>query len=276
MNVRFVKCSPTQNMTILVTDPVPRADQSAVAAKLLEYGSVYAEQAGFLETPADPAARARLQMAGGEFCGNATMCLAAYVARNDGLADGAEADLPLEVSGAPATLTCHVRREGSAYRCTVAMPLPTGVEPIFDNVPAEASAFLPGGCTLVRLPGIAHLIVPGRPPKEGAEAFLRTFAGSLDEDAVGLIFFDEPNRRIDPLVYDKSVNSMVWEHGCGSGTAATAAYLAQKTREDVCLPLAQPGGTITVRAATRSGAITRLTITGSVRIAAEGTAYLDD
>ncbi len=76
MQVQFVKLSPAQNVTILVKDPVPREDQPKIAAGLLSYDSVGGEQVGFLED-SDHCARMRLQMMGGEFCGNASMSLVA-------------------------------------------------------------------------------------------------------------------------------------------------------------------------------------------------------
>ena len=51
MKYEFIKTSPTGNMTVLVRTPVPRGEQPAVAASLMDYESVNAEQAGFLEPP---------------------------------------------------------------------------------------------------------------------------------------------------------------------------------------------------------------------------------
>ena len=46
MEVKFIKASPTENMTLLIETPVAREKQLAVAERLIAYGSVYAEQAG--------------------------------------------------------------------------------------------------------------------------------------------------------------------------------------------------------------------------------------
>ncbi|WP_124984545.1 hypothetical protein [Anaerotignum faecicola] len=45
MEVKFIKASPTENMTLLIETPVAREKQLAVAERLIAYGSVYAEQA---------------------------------------------------------------------------------------------------------------------------------------------------------------------------------------------------------------------------------------
>ena len=61
MKLDFVKISPTENMTILVKTAVPTEQQLAVGAKLIEYSSVYAEQAGFIEEPIKQKCRSKAQ-----------------------------------------------------------------------------------------------------------------------------------------------------------------------------------------------------------------------
>ena len=80
MEIKFVKINPTQNMTILVESPISRKDQPTIASQLMNYDSVFAEQVGFIEAPLFyPDSWARIQMMGGEFCGNATLSLAALL-----------------------------------------------------------------------------------------------------------------------------------------------------------------------------------------------------
>ena len=85
MEVKFIKASPTENMTLLIETPVAREKQLAVAERLIAYGSVYAEQAGYIEEAENPAAEKRLQMMAGEFCGNASLSLAAWLAQKKNL-----------------------------------------------------------------------------------------------------------------------------------------------------------------------------------------------
>ena len=99
MEIEFIKTSPTQNMTVLVKTPVPREKQLALAERLIAYDSVYAEQAGYIEEPENPQAAKHLQMMAGEFCGNASLSLAAWLAQKDGLAAGETREYLLEVSG---------------------------------------------------------------------------------------------------------------------------------------------------------------------------------
>lgn len=95
MEVKFIKASPTENMTLLIETPVAREKQLAVAERLIAYGSVYAEQAGYIEEAENPAAEKRLQMMAGEFCGNASLSLAAWLAQKKNLQIGEKRKLRL-------------------------------------------------------------------------------------------------------------------------------------------------------------------------------------
>jgi len=73
--IDFIKCNPTQNMTILVQTQHSVDEYPRIATRLVSYDSVHAEQVGFIEKPYQYGASAHLHMAGGEFCGNACMPL---------------------------------------------------------------------------------------------------------------------------------------------------------------------------------------------------------
>ena len=100
MKLHFLKFNPTENMTLLVTDPVPRELQGPLAARLMENRSIGAEQVGYLEKASLPGARARLQMMGGEFCGNASMCMAVFLTRDELPPEGEKA-VEIEVNQDP-------------------------------------------------------------------------------------------------------------------------------------------------------------------------------
>lgn len=270
MKLNFVKLSPTQNMTIIVTDPLPRAVQGVVAERLMAYGSVGAEQVGFLEKPSLANVTARLQMMGGEFCGNASMSLAAYLAHRDGLPDGQRTTLSLEVSGAEAAVPCEIERRGEGYIGTVRMPLPEGI----DSLAISPERAFP----LVRLPGIAHAIVPAAQltPAE-AEANIAQWCAACGADALGVLLINDAMDAFQPLVYVPSTGSSVWEHGCGSGSAAIGAYFASLRRQDISLELTQPGGVMRVQARwdDAAGILSELKISGKVQIAAIGQTWVD-
>ncbi|MDR1510773.1 MAG: hypothetical protein LBS53_14195 [Synergistaceae bacterium] len=273
MEVEFVKTSPTQNMTILVKSFVGRAAQLEAANLLMSYESVYAEQVGFIERPENPSAWARLQMAGGEFCANAAMSLAAYLARRK---RGALA-VPLEVSGTDGLLECSVRaKDENIYLASLTLPPPEEIAPMTLPVGgADRTLFA------VRLPGITHIIVPagefGEDWRAAAEGLAGKWASRIDSPAFGIVFFDEKTCRMDPLVCVKDSGSAVWERGCGSGSAAVAAYRAYTSGHGLAEDISQPGGVITAEAGYFSdsgGSVAGLRVTGTVKIAAEGVAYI--
>ena len=265
MKLDFVKLSPTQNMTLLVTSPVPRAQHCAVAGKLMAYDSIHAEQVGFLENPTLPGARIRLQMMGGEFCGNATMSLGAFLAFQDELPEGETAAYPLEVSGTDGIVNCRIKRVGSAWQGTVSMPSPAKIE----------ETALPGGiqCPVVYLEGIAHAIVDAVAlTRAQAEERIAGWCEYTNQEAFGIILRN--GNSIEPLVYVRETGSAVWERGCGSGTAALGAWETRLSGTDVSMDVQQPGGVIRVNTA-YNGDRLEITITGTVKIAAAGQAWID-
>ena len=271
MEVSFVKLSPTQNVTILVTDAVPRKLQPEIAARLLACDGVGGEQVGFLEAPAATGALARLQMMGGEFCGNATMALGAYLAWTDGLADGEALDGELEVSGAERPVSCRILREGTQWRGTVQMPLPERMEQVdleTDGGAVRADAIV--------FSGITHVVLPvglgiGRPE---IERRIREWNARIGADALGVLRFDAAAGRIEPIVYVPATDSAVWERGCGSGTAAAGCWMARRAGSPFSGEIRQPGGAIEVSAGWTGTSVDRLSITGRVKIVARGVAYL--
>ncbi|MDR1730918.1 MAG: hypothetical protein LBR61_02375 [Synergistaceae bacterium] len=272
--VQFVKLSPTQNMTILVETPMDRSLYGRVGAAIMAYENVYAEQVGFLERPAGNA-WARLHMSGGEFCGNATMSLAAWLAFQKGYREGEELKIPLEVSGAEEIMECGIRPAGSGYFGTVRMPLPKSMEEIRLPTGKTVKTF-----TAVHMPGITHIIAPlkdmGDDPRGMALENVQKWGEALEAPAFGIVLHDAEACRIEPLVCVRETGSLVWERGCGSGTAALGVYEALRTGKSAALRVAQPGGVIEVKADCRDGVIQNLQITGRVDIVARGTAFIPD
>lgn len=247
--IRYVTLDPTGNTTCLVLDPIPLSERPAVTEKLM----TECEQVGYLVPAGSPGAEARLEMMGGEFCGNATMATACWLARENGILPGEERTVTLEVSGADKTLRCTVRALDDGFEGTVEMP---GALEIFKT---EAE-----GLTLmaVRMEGIIHLIVNGKIGTDAqAERMLRKLADGLPDDAAGLLQWDGEYMR--PLVYVRNSGTMVWETGCGSGSTAIGLLRAWESgRETTETVIRQPGGTIRVLVG-RDGAVT---MTGKVRI----------
>ncbi|MCL1993640.1 MAG: hypothetical protein FWG66_11915 [Spirochaetes bacterium] len=276
IEVEFVKISPTQNMTILVTSPVARERQAEIAKKIMAYDSVHGEQVGFVEKPGDPNALARLQMAGGEFCGNASLALCAYLVWKGALPCPAQGSVsvPIEASGAGDILRCEITRKAGFFLGKLNMPAPDSVKH-FDAEIEGASYSLP----VVHLPGISHVIAETKTLKIDKNLFAEKLIEHCDvftkEEAFGIMFYDSASCAIEPFVYVKTVGTRVWERGCGSGTAALGAYLASLAGGSVTADVAQPGGVITVGVTVNDGKITGVSIQGKIEIAAWGKALVD-
>lgn len=270
MEIAFTKLSPTQNVTVLVESPVPREAHAAIAARLLAVDGVGGEQAGFLEPPSLPGARMRLQMMGGEFCGNASMSTAALLAWQDGLPDGAEADFALEVSGASGLTPCHIRRCGDLYRGTVQMPLPERIESVRLSTDHGTAEF-----PMAVMPGIVHVVAAdGLLSRAEIQRRIRDWSRQIGADALGVLRWNATARAIEPIVYVPATDTAVWERGCGSGTAALGSWMAACDGASIRACVRQPGGEIAVDAEFSEGRVSRLSITGDVRIVARGVAYL--
>ena len=277
MKVDFVKLSPTENMTVIVTSPVEMEKQLKTGTELIKYASVNAEQAGFLEKPKNAGAALALRMMAGEFCGNGTMSAAVYWAWKNGIKKGESISVPLEVSGADGVLECEVYAvdpENGVFTAEVDMPLPQNI---------GMGVYEIGGKSLrlptVKFEGITHVIVPadalGGDAKKILEDSIYSVGKNIATDAFGLVLFDEEMMEMTPLVAVRSAGSLCWERGCGSGSEAVGAYLAEKYGGSLRVRLRQPGGIIEATV-DYDGEIENIAIKGTVRIVAEGRAFAED
>ena len=255
----YVLMDPTKNQTILVETPVPVQEQPAVAAKLMQE-EPSAEQAGFLSVPEDVSSSSpaiSLRMAGGEFCGNATMSAAVYYAMHAEMTKGRVA---VQVSGTPdpVNVTVSALPEDGLWEGIVDMPQPQSLERKTLSLkqavfPKDQSVF-PEACALpvVTFRGITHILLDGDPPveneRETAEILAKAWCTDLQADALGLLFLNEKKSSLTPLVYVKAADTLFWENSCASGTTAAGAWLARETGQPVNHIFRQPGGTLEISA----------------------------
>ncbi|GAB3453612.1 hypothetical protein [Actinophytocola sediminis] len=270
--IDFVKASPTQNMTVLVRTEHPQEEYPAIARRVMAYEHVHAEQVGFVRKPESLDADAGLHMAGGEFCGNACMALAALRAFEAELETGDSLDTALEVSGTADVARCRVVRRRRDFGCRLTMPLPTAVE---DGARAGE---LGAGSTFVRYESSLFVVIEtgllDRATMDQAQVLARRLGETRDVSVVGVLLYTAASNRLAPLVHVPSVDSMVWEKGCGSGTASLGAYLAWKNNTSVATNVVQPGGSMRVTVNYERGGPTGIEVEGSVRIVAQGRAFL--
>ena len=267
--MRYSILDPTGNITALVESPVEPAERPAAAAALMRRHP-QVEQAGFVRFAPEDGVDAALSMAGGEFCGNASLCAAALYLLRRGTAPGARERVWLRVSGASKPVETElVYGQDGSFSAWVRMPPALGVEEqdfAFDD--------LRGSLTLVRMEGISHLIVPAdsaffalQSVRCAAERAVQSWCGALQAEGLGLMFLEDgESLRLTPLVYVPGSGTVFWENSCASGSAAVGMARAARSGMPVDLRLTEPGGVLRVVSDPASGE-TRLC--GTVRLIEE-------
>lgn len=278
MKLHYYKCNPTDNMTVLVMDPLPSAERVAIATRLMAENHLHAEQVGFVSLVNHPdeeqGVHAMLDMMGGEFCANATRSLAAVLLYEGipGISIEGEQMYCLKVSGVMENLTCRVLPLGreATYQVSVELPRPLTVETLqLDN----DNSLVEG--TLVVFPGITHLVVDDTQLMD-RKAFHQKVMNQLahrKDDALGIMFYNPSTHYVIPLVWVRETDTLFWEKGCGSGTAAVGVYLADHLRQSIRVDIAQPGGILSIEAKWNQG-LKKLCLTGEINIVSNGVAYL--
>lgn len=254
---------PTGNITALVETAVPVSAQPSAAAEIMKLHPDV-EQVGFVSfDTGDPDTDVSLRMAGGEFCGNATMCAAALYdmrIQNEGPADTA---VSVKVSGAEKPLTVELKRtEPGYYEAGVEMPPAKIIDVInytMDILPDMELMQLP----LVRMGGIDHAVITGGSyfyrlleNRKTAQVFIRRWCRLIDSDCLGLMFLKmngtddacggRTEAELTPLVYVPGADTLFWENSCASGSAAVGMYLASEKGGRTEAVLNEPAGALRV------------------------------
>jgi diaminopimelate epimerase len=260
MELTIVRADPAGNITIFVLDQIDDPCLRLRAAKaLLAEPSLKAEQVGFVIPPDHnaPTGHWRLEMMGGEFCGNAARSFGLYAARESGLRG--TRDIRIGISGVPDPIPVRVDLDASTAEAEIPGPR------------AEAAVFWEGrSFPVLYFEGITHVIAGGVEPDRNMVLGLvekLTQRTRHPIDAVGVMFYDPVRRFMRPAVYVAATESLVFESSCGSGTAALAAYLSRElsSGEDR-REIFQPGGIIEARVTKEAGKIKAIGIGGPVSL----------
>lgn len=247
--MRYTILDPTGNITGLVEDDVEAVRQPDVSAELMrkhpeveQVGFVRAREGGVSGGLGDPVVG--LRMAGGEFCGNATMCAAVWYAERARLDEGM---VVVTASGASKPVEVRVERLADrTYAAAVHMPRAIAIEQV-ELAVGDLFDVLP----LVRMEGISHVIIEPtsalwslRDQAALAEQAVRSWCTSLATDGLGLMFLEVEGDqgRLTPLVYVPASGTVYWENSCASGSAAAGMYVGVHRLE-----LKEPGGTLCVK-----------------------------
>lgn len=242
---------PAGNVTAIVCSDVPAAERARVAAQILRLPELGIEQVAFLTAPRS-GGEIRLEMMGGEFCGNALRCAGFYQALRNG--EQGKSCVLAEISGADGVQPVMAdTAEGTA---STVMPLPLSVQPAgWADVKAVRVTFA----------GITHFVIDCAQPDE--TLVQRAIAAAPEASAVGAIFLDRAHGSIKPVVFVRETASCVAENSCASGSVATAVVLTADFADGITeIGIGQPGGTLEVGVQRTDGAVTGLSIGGAVRL----------
>jgi hypothetical protein len=184
----IVIADPAGNVTVFVLGAEDfDAEERVMAAKLLLADSeLGAEQAGFVKPPPAGGGLWRLDMAGGEFCGNAARSLGLFAARKMGLTG--KHTLNVEVSGAPLPVAVDVDCDTGDAAAMIEPP--DSVRPIlFDGKPLE----------VYRFDGIVHIIAEDITPDKGVFFRIKEAFEAVHKNpsgALGVMFFDTAKNKM--------------------------------------------------------------------------------
>lgn len=228
MKFNYFLYNPSGNITALVSDAVAGSLQYTVAAEIMKKEPT-CEQVGFLASSDD--SDIMVAMAGGEFCGNATLCAAACFAGTHGAVPGMSHPVRVRCSGCPEPISASF----VPYDSTMGI---ASMEADFDAIINSFHGF-----KAVHMPGITHIIADGSQiDTSEAESCIRDWTEELDVPALGIMLLDRTSESLTPLVYVRGSDTLFWEQSCASGTCAVALA------EGECrLFLRQPGGLLRVQ-----------------------------
>ena len=261
MLIDFLRASPSGNNTILVLSRVGDAMKIPLCEKLLSLYDCWAEQIGFILY--SPEYDAVLEMSGGEFCGNASLALSAYIAELGKLNYG---EITLKVSGSPKPVRTYIKKKDDFYFGRIEMPKPVELHPYETELFGKRIESF-----FIRFPGICHIVLDAAnyDPAKTAEPefidFLYKISLELKAEALGLIFYESEKSSVLPLVFVRKVKTLFLEKSCASGTAALASYLAYKNGSFSDFVF-QDGGVLKAEALFAEGKIKSLYIENKIRL----------
>ncbi|MDR2495292.1 MAG: hypothetical protein LBD24_08740 [Spirochaetaceae bacterium] len=254
----IVVSDPAKNITLFVLNQEKMTGEKRLdaARRLMALPDIGAEQVGFVEPPGTPAGLWRLEMAGGEFCGNAARSFGLFVALTQGLSGSVA--VPVSISGAKNPVMTVVNTK--AGRAAAAIPAPAA---------RAALDFRGQEVGVYQFDGITHLIAPDIPPCRESFFALKALweRGGQSAPALGVLFYDKERDLMTPAVYVFQTDTLVFESSCGSGSAAFGVWRSEGLKDgDARCAVHQPGGVIDVIVVKRNSRLCGLWIGGTVSL----------
>jgi len=260
LEVELIPVDPARNYTLFVTSPVPAELRPKVASALMKRQDPPAEQVAFV-TASSPLPR--MEMMGGEFCGNASRSFGMLSAIQQGMTRG---KVTVAASGCAHPLEVEVDLQANTAR--VEMPLHKALHQLeIDGQPVPVLEF----------EGLCHAVLDCAPDAALAQKVIQQVSREIFADAIGVIFLQRDPLYITPVVYVPATQSTVWEHSCGSGSLAAALWMALQQPKNGLqhYSFAQPGGVLEVDLKLEEGRTAAAWLGGPVAIGRPQTLTID-
>lgn len=251
--IRIRIADPAGNITIFVLDHFERSQYQKIATQLLAMEEFHAEQVAFIKNDDT------MEMCGLEFCGNASRSFALICAQNRGISG--RAVMTVNVSGSSEPLRVSIDTDTNYTR--IKMPAPLSVTSI-SGCPLECV----NGSVLVDLGGISHVVLHNITGTKETFDVIRNFINrEFDPPAMGVMFYNDEDSSLVPVVYVKDVDTTYFEGSCGSGSTAVAVALSIGMADGThSFDFTQPAGDITATAEIVDGSLAAVYIEGPVSI----------
>lgn len=254
--IEYKILNPGGNKTALVKGINFTDKQKETINRLIMEKHSDVEQVGFLSNETN-----RLEMAGGEFCLNATRCAVyEYLKRN-------EDSIELSVSGTKKRIIGKVINDN---KVEITLEINKNLNELIE---------VQSDYTLVNIDGILIVIFDEKTSKEYIRKLkdneeqtkieMKQFMSKsiqTTEKAIGVMLLEKVSDKIkiNPIVWVKDIDTVFYETACGSGSLATAIYNYYNCKKDV-LELIQPSGySISIELKVKEQKIKKAIITGIV------------
>jgi len=244
---------PSGNDTALIKGLVKDIETKKKINSFIQKNHKNVEQVGFID---EINGKFFLEMAGGEFCANATRSTIFNFLQ------GKRGELHIKVSGTKQIVSGGINDYGDVW---VEMPINNSLDTIH----------LINGYSLVEMDGITHVIVDKPDINDADELKSKAFeilcSLNLDKTvpASGVIFVTKTPQRvlIDPVVWVRDLQTLYHETACGSGTTALGLFESKNTNKSVSLSVIQPSGkTIVVEVEKAANHFVKAVMSGKVEL----------
>lgn len=254
--IEYKILNPGGNKTALVKSTNFTDKQKCLINRLIMEKYFEVEQVGFLSNETN-----RLEMAGGEFCMNATRCAVYEYSKEK------EKSIEISVSGTNKSLIGRVLNDN---KVEIKLDISKNIDELIE---------VQNNFTLVKIDGILIVIFDEEKSKEYirkikdnedlAKKELKKFMSKsiqTNKKAIGIMLLEKVSDKIkiNPVVWVKDIDTVFYETVCGSGSLATAIYNYYNCKEEM-LELIQPSGyTVSIVLNTKKQYIEDAIITGIV------------